>query len=121
MSDNWCFLIHFRSHGIVEDFSLKWRNILPFESRRVLGTNEITEAIKAGKTFLPTQLTDLTGLDQAKKLTVVKVTPRYYNGLKGEVLDFMYPYADLEMTAELGNSNTATFFLNCQILGERAP
>jgi hypothetical protein len=115
-SSAWCFLIHFRSHGEIEDFSLCWRNILPSESHQVVTPEEIVEMIKSGKAVLPPQMSDMTGLDSAKKLTVVKITPRYYNGTSKESLDFMYPYADLEMTAEIESTNTTTFYLSCPIL-----
>ena len=45
-----------------------------------------------------------------------QVTPRYYNGVGKESLDFLYPYADLEMTADSGNTNATIFFLQCPIL-----
>jgi hypothetical protein len=118
LSDQWCFLIHFGNHGIVEDFSLCWRNILPSESHQVATPEQIVKMIKSGKVVLPPQMSDTTGLDSAKKLTVVKITPHYYNGIGKESLDFMYPYADLEMTADSGNTNATTFFLNCPILVE---
>jgi len=116
LSDAWCFLIHFGSHGRIEDFKLRWRSLLPYKSHRLLTPAQIVEMIKSGKAVLPPQMSDTTGLDSAKKLTVVKITPRYYSGTNKEVLDFMCPYADLEMTAEMENTNTTTFFLSCPIL-----
>jgi hypothetical protein len=121
LSQSWSFLIHFGNHGAVEDFSLNWRNLLPYESRHVLTTNQIVEAIKSGKAVLAEQFGDLTDLNQTKKLTVLKITPRYYNGRKGEALEFLHPYADLELVADLGNTNTALFFLTCPIIDEAQP
>jgi hypothetical protein len=115
LSDNRCFLIHFGIHSRIEDFSLLWRNIQRYESRQVLTTEQIIETIKSGKAVLPEQFGDLTDLNTTKKLAITKITPRYYNGVGKEALDFIYPYADLEMTAETGSTNTTTFFLSCPI------
>ena len=116
LSDSRCFLIHFGIHSRIEDFSLLWRNIQRYESRQVLTTEQIIETIKSGKAVLPEQFGDLTDKNTTRKLAITKITPRYYNGVGKEALDFIYPYADLEMTAETGNTNTTTFFLSCPIL-----
>jgi len=120
LSDSRCFLIHFGIHSRIEDFSLFWRNIQRYESRQVLTTEQIIEMIKSGKAVLPEQFGDLTDLNTTKRLAVTKITPRYYNGVGKEALDFIYPYADLEMTADTGSTNTTTFFLSCPILSTNA-
>jgi len=116
LSDSRCFLIHFGIHSRIEDFSLFWRNIQRYESRQVLTKEQIIEMIKLGMAVLPEQFGDLTDLNTAKRLVITKITPRYYNGVGKEALDFIYPYADLEMTAATGSTNTTTFFLSCPIL-----
>jgi hypothetical protein len=121
LSENWCFMIHFGSQGRIEDFSLMWRNILPSESHPVLSAGQIAGMIKSGQAVLPPQYKDLTGLESAKRMSVRKVTPRYYNGNGHEPLDFMVPYAELEMTAEIKGKGTATFILNCPIFLSSTP
>jgi len=116
LSDSRCFLIHFGNHGRIEDFSLIWRNILPYESHDVLTPEQIVKIIESGKAFLPEQFSDLSGIDSARHLSVVKATPRYYNGIGKEHLDVMYPYLDLEILADVKDKDAATFHLTCQII-----
>ncbi len=73
-------------------------------------------AIKAGRAHLPMQSFDVTDVEQAKKLAVVEITPYYFDDDIFKPLDFMYPYADLKIEADFGNSKTATFYLQCPIL-----
>jgi hypothetical protein len=49
-------------------------------------------------------------------LGIVKLTPTYFNGSGMEWIDYVYPYADLQMAADFGNGNTGTFYLRCPIL-----
>jgi hypothetical protein len=114
-SGSWCFMIHFRSHGEIEDFSLYWRNILPQESHPTVSPAQIIGMIKDGQTQLPPQFDDVSGITAAKNLVVTKITPRYFNGTGKEPLDFLKPYADLEVSADFG-TNTSTFYLKCPIL-----
>ena len=116
-----CLRIFFRSHGTIEGFTFQWRNLMPYESYRAVTPAEILRIIKSGKAVLPDQYYDLTGLEQAKKLTVVKVTPRYYNGVGDEVLEFLRPYAEIEMVADVGETNKITFVLRSSILGGKIP
>jgi len=112
LSEAWCFLIHFGSHGRIEDFKLRWRNFLPSESHRTLTPTEIIGMIKSGRSVFPPQVgASEFDVSRSKALTVVKITPRYFNGSGKEWIDFIYPYADLEMAA-----GTVTFHLHCPIL-----
>jgi hypothetical protein len=74
---------------------------------------QVIEMIRSGLAAFPEQPFDPAELKNARKLTVVKMMPRYYNGHNGEALDFMYPYAELEMSADLGSTNQTRFTLNC--------
>jgi hypothetical protein len=49
-------------------------------------------------------------------LGFVKLTPTYFNGSGMKWIDYVYPYADLQMAADFGNGNTGTFYLRCPIL-----
>ncbi|MGH7991734.1 MAG: hypothetical protein ACREDS_16280, partial [Limisphaerales bacterium] len=116
----YCFLIHFRSHGEIEDFFLTWRNLLPQESRRTLTKNEIIQMIKSGQTTLPPQFTDTAGANSALRLTVTKITLYYYNGTGKEWLDYLYPYAEMEVSGDFGATNSRVFYLQCPILSPNA-
>ncbi|HEY3761058.1 MAG TPA: hypothetical protein VGN23_04865 [Verrucomicrobiae bacterium] len=118
-SRGWCFMIHFRSHGEIEDFSLYWRNLLPLVSHPTLTPSQIVKAIKDGQAMLPPQFDDVAGIADAKAFTVTKITPRYFNGTGKEQMDFLKPYAELEMRADFA-TNSATFFLTCPILSTNA-
>jgi hypothetical protein len=120
LSDTWCFLIHFGNRGTIEDFKLRWRNLLPHESRRLVTASQIVEMIKTGQSVFPPQVgASPQQISQAKSVTVAKMTPRYFNGSGKEWIDYLYPYADLEMTADFGDGNVGTFYLGCRILAER--
>lgn len=121
LSEAWCFLIHFGSHGKIEDFKLRWRNLLPYESHRTLTPAQIRDMIKSGKSVFPPQVgASEQEVSDAKALTVVKMTPRYFNASGKEWIDFVYPYADLEMAVNTGDTDTATFHLHCPILSHAA-
>jgi hypothetical protein len=117
-STHWCFLIHFRSHGEIEDFSLTWRNLLPQESHRTVTKDEIIQMIKSGQTTLPPQFTDTTGVEEATRLTVTRITPFYYSGTGTERLDYLYPYAEMEVL--VGTTNSHLIYLQCPILAEKS-
>jgi hypothetical protein len=116
LSENWCFLIHFGRQGKIEDFSLKWRNIVPFESHSVLSPAQIIQMIKSGQAVLPSQFFNTGGLDRKKRFTIVKAMPRYYNGNGREFLDFMFPYVEMEIMAEMDGADATTFVIQCPIL-----
>jgi hypothetical protein len=110
------FMIQFGSHAKIHRFWLQWRNLLPYESCAVAKPDEIMNFIKTGKATLPVQSYDWTGADKATKLTVLEATPYYFDDDIFRPLDFMYPYVDLKVEAELVSSNKTTFYLECPIL-----
>lgn len=114
-SSGWVFMIHFRSHGEIEDYSLTWRNLLPQQSYPLISVDDIVHMIKDGQAVLPEQFDNVTGVAEAKALTITKITPLYFNGSGKEAMDFLKPYAELEMRADFG-TNSSTFFLTCPIL-----
>jgi hypothetical protein len=110
-------MINFGSHGRIIDFSLSWRNLKLQERHQVAKPAEIVASIKAGRAVLPPQAGDLLGLDNADRLRIVKLIPQYYEKPGYEPLEWVYPYADLEVVAEAANTNTTTFYLRCPVLG----
>jgi len=97
------FRITFGSHAKIETFDLSWRNLRPYASHKLATVDEITDLIKNGQAVIPLPEFDSTQLDQAKKLTVTKITPYYWGEWPSDRQDFVYPFAQLEMTVNLGN------------------
>lgn len=114
-----CFIIEFGSHAQIMHFRLSWRNLSPYEAHPTLTSDQMIEAIKDGRTKAWFFWEDLSGLNQAKKLTVVKMTP-YYSDAPGEKpVDFIRPYAKLDLIADYG-TNTSPVYLECPILSTNA-
>ncbi|HEY1718435.1 MAG TPA: hypothetical protein VGH42_09115 [Verrucomicrobiae bacterium] len=109
------FRITFGNNAKVEAFDLSWRNLQAYESHQLATANEIIGLIKGGQAVIPLPEFDFTQLDQAKKLTIAKITPYYWGEWPSDPQDFVYPFAQLEMTADLGNTNF-NFQLRCPIL-----
>lgn len=112
---NFSFLIHFGDHGKIKDFILTWRNLLPFEAHPTATPDRIIGFIKAGKATIPVQDYDPSVSFKAKKLRIVKIIPQYFDKPGLEPLDFVYPYAVLEMAADT-DGKTATFYLHCPLM-----
>lgn len=110
-----CFIIEFGSHAQIMHFWLNWRNLLPYEAHSTLAPDQMIEAIKDGRAKAWFFWEDLSGLNQAKKLTVVKMTPYYSDAPGMKPLDFMHPYAKLDLVADFG-TNTSPVYLQCPIL-----
>jgi hypothetical protein len=109
------FRITFGNNAKVEAFDLSWRNLQAYESHQLATSNEIIDFIKSGQAVIPLPEFDFTQLNQAKKLTVVKITPYYWGEWPSDPQDFVCPFAQLEMTADLGGTNF-NFQLRCPIL-----
>ena len=100
-------------------FRLSCRYLSPYEAHPTLTSDQMIEAIKDGRTKAWFFWEDLSGLNQAKKLTVVKMTP-YYSDAPGEKpVDFIRPYAKLDLIADYG-TNTSPVYLECPILSTNA-
>jgi hypothetical protein len=109
------FTIDFESHARITHFWLNWRNILPTEVHPTLSTNEIVKLIKAGNS-LAAPWGNLDDLKSAKTISVVKITPRYFEVEGKKPMYLMYPFATLEMVADLDGTNTETFNVQCPVL-----
>jgi hypothetical protein len=113
----YCLMINFGNQGRITYFSLSWRNLKPQELHQVAKPVEMVASIRAGHAVLPPQAVDLAGLDNADRLRIVRLIPQYYEKPGHEPLEWVYPYADLEVVAEAANTNMTTFYLRCPILG----
>ena len=110
------FWIDFRSHGRIKRFDLVWRNVLPHELRRLASPSEVIALIRAGRAVAPMQDFDWAGSLQATEIAITDVRLYYFDKPGMEPLEFMYPYAELEMAARTGQTNASTFYLLCPIL-----
>ena len=113
--------IAFGNHAKLSDLQLNWRNLQAFQRCQTLTEDKIMKLIKAGKAVVPDpESTDLTELPNAKKLTIASLTPYYWGEIGGVQQDFVYPFAELQITADLTGTNTLTFVLDCPILSYSA-
>ena len=114
-----CFKITFGGHARIKDFTLTWRNLQPHEAYRVATPDEIVRFIKNGQAVVPIQDYDPSVARSASKLSVVRILPHYFDKPGLEPVDFVYPYAVLEISAVTTNSSSGTFYLRCPILGDK--
>ena len=112
------FTIVFGSHEKIQRLTLSWRSLLPYESCSVLTPKEIIGLIRQGQTIIPRQRYDVTGIDQAAKLTVTDVSLRYFDNIGHKPLDLSYPFAAIKVSADLHGTNTAEFYLECPVLAD---
>jgi hypothetical protein len=110
------FWIHFGSHARIKDFDLVWRNLSPHELRPLASPAEVIALIREGRAVAPMQDFDWAGSLKAARLTITDVRLYYFDRPGMEQLDFTYPYAELQIAAESGQTNTNTFYLLCPIL-----
>jgi hypothetical protein len=78
--------------------------------------DEMTDFIKSGKATIPMLDVDFDTLKQAKKLTVTTFFPLYYNQQGFNQVEFEYPYAVMDIVADIGNGKTMSFSMNCPLL-----
>jgi hypothetical protein len=108
-------LTEFGNRGKIKRFDLVWRNLAPHEIRPLASPNEVIALIREGRAVAPMQDFDWTASLHATQLTITDVRLYYFDRPGMEPLDFMYPYAELELAAHSG-TNTSTFYLTCPIL-----
>jgi len=109
------FWIEFGNRGNIKRFDLVWRNLFPHEIRPLASPKEVIALIREGRAVAPLQDFDWTASLHATQLTITDARLYYFDKPGMEPLDFMYPYAELELAAHFG-TNTATFYLTCPIL-----
>jgi hypothetical protein len=123
------FSIEFGSHGQIRDFSLRWPNLEPDAIQQTARPEQIIDCIKSHKIIVlpekdePNYFARVRNLARAKRFTVTKITPYYYDyqGVFGslpaneEAAKFIFPMAELEAVADFGTSNVTVRFV-CPIL-----
>lgn len=125
------FSIEFGSHGQIRSFELVWPNLEPYQTSLTASRNEIISCIQEQRVLImpdndePNFFGRIKSLENAKIFTITKITPRYFEGVFGEIPtndvppEFITPFADLEAIADFGNSN-ATVRLFSPILSSEA-
>jgi hypothetical protein len=114
-----CFRAEFGTHNRepkLLEFDLNWRNLLPYEARRVATKYEMIEFIKNGKTTTSFSEVDINTLKHSKKLTVTTFFPLYYNKPGFYQVDYEYPYVVMDIVADISDKQTVSFSLNCPLL-----
>ncbi len=118
------FWIEFGGQGHVRGFSLNWPILDRYKMHQTASPKQIIDCIRAQKVMvLPnedetTYFERLKDLAKAKKLTIVKITPYYGEGVLGETPrddvppEFISPIAELEAVANFGDSNATARILS---------
>jgi hypothetical protein len=118
------FWIEFGGQGHVRGFSLNWPILDRYKMHQTASPKQIIDCIRAQKVMvLPnedetTYFARLKDLANAKKLTIVKITPYYGEGVLGETPrddvppEFISPIAELEAVAKFGDSNVTARILS---------
>ena len=113
------FHIVFRRHAEVESIDFSWPDLVPYEAHPIASESEMINYIKNGQAVLPVPEFHLERLAELKRLTVTKITPYYFFEPANDGL--FHPFAELEVTADLGKKNymgekEIGFILRCPIL-----
>lgn len=114
------FWIEFGSQGQIRAFSLNWPDLDRLSAHQTASPTEIIKCIRKQKVmFLPQgdepgYFARIKHLATAKSLIINKVTPYYAEDVFGDVptndvpAELVVPLAELETTADFGNSNVSS-------------
>lgn len=110
--------IVFAGDGRLAHLQVGWRNVQPYKEHQAPTHEEIATWIKQGKGVLPLVPINL-NLSGLKKLTVTRCVLRYFGDLPDNDQEFIYPFAQVEMTADLGGKESLKLEVHCPILQEK--
>ena len=110
------FSIEFGEHGKIQAFSVRWSDLQHYKSERIATTGELTRCIRAHKAIVMPNFKDndfawLKSLTKAKRLTIIKITPYYGEGIFGEIqandipCQYATPFVELEAVADIGDAH----------------
>jgi hypothetical protein len=114
-----CFTADYASENNepkLKSFDLNWRNLTPYEARQVATTNEMADFIRNGMARIPIIDFDTESIKHAKKLTLTTFFPLYYNQFGFKPVEYEFPYAAMDIIADLGDGHTMSFPINCPML-----
>jgi len=123
------FSMEFGEHGKIQAFSVRWSELEHCKNERTASQDEMTRCIRAHKVivipnFRPDDFIWLKNLAAVKKLTIIKVTLYYGEGMFGEVptndvpCGFAMPFAQLDAVADFGTSNEPVKLLSTILSSE---
>jgi hypothetical protein len=110
------FFIEFGGHGKVQAFSVRWSEMEHYKDERIASREEITRCIQTHKAIvLPNFKADdfawLKSLANTKKLTIVRITLYYGEGIFGGIpakdtpCEYATPFAELQAVADMGEKH----------------
>jgi hypothetical protein len=110
------FSIEFGSHANVQAFSVRWSDLQRYKNERIASEGDITRCILAHKAIVMPNLKSndfawLKSLAKARRLTVLKSTPYYGEGMFGNVpaddkpSEYAVPFVELEAVADIGDAH----------------
>jgi hypothetical protein len=94
----------FSLQGKLSWLEVVWPNLVKYDTKPVATAEEMAQWIKDGKAVLTHR--NLIDARAVRKLTITEVAPMYMGEIGMERLDFVYPFAQLEATADLGATNS---------------
>jgi len=109
------FLIDFGNDSKPSWFEFKWRNLQPKQRFPTPKPEQIVRWIKAGRAVIPPSALDPGPVAPVapKSITITKVRLCYAGKSTGELV---YPFAQLELVADVGNNSKLPFYLNCPVI-----
>lgn len=95
---------------------MNWPSLQPFEQYDVASQLELIQFIQDGKAVMTHK--NLVNPSEIKSLTITDVTPFYWGTSAVEPQSFVYPFAQVNATANLGYTNE-DIQLYCPILDKQ--
>jgi hypothetical protein len=112
------FSVLFASHAAVAQLELVWRNLKPYKKYSVAAPAQMEQWIKEGKAAVRIRDAKKVNPRAVKKFTITEISPLYMGELGLFPQDFTYPFADLTVLADTGQTNIA-IQLYCPILTDK--
>lgn len=107
--------IEFGNHGKVMNFTLVWRNLMPFRPCRVATPTELVNWIKQGKSTIAEPHEDVR---KARRATIKKITVFYEGADESQRQEYVRPFAELVIETDLPGK-AARFVLHCPIIVDK--
>lgn len=112
------FWIHFCNDAKPSMFQLTWPKLEPVKGYKTAKPEEILNWVRFGRAVNPEPEAKVV---QDVPLAVTKITPYYLGKVGLTQQEIIYPYAKLELIADVGGTNRVTFYLHCPIIAEGQP
>ena len=105
--------VEYGNNRKIAKLNIVWRNLQPYEHRLVASPDEIMRRICEGQAVMTHK--NVVNPAEVKKLTVTDCSPLYMGAAGEQAQDFVYPFAQIEAIADMGNTNVPVQ-LYCPIL-----